>query len=142
MNVGNEEREDYEDEMFSKGGTIAEIELPEVDFGPPIPLSAPLNQLLKGQLHEYSSLKDTLKHAEEIVRKRKLEREEKKKKEDAELLLRNPEYTLKTLHQIIRNPDVVQYLENIGDIIVFELERGMGKNIILFSKIDHRTEIK
>ncbi len=112
--------------MADEGITEKETEIPA--------LSAGLKRAIEERMREMAQVEEQLNEAD----KQRLEKlkniEEEKRKAEIELSQRTPEFTLSSLHRVIRNPDIIRYLEEVGDILVYSKDRGFGNNMIFFSK--------
>lgn len=104
-------------------------------------LSNGLKKAIEERLKEVTSLMEQVGETEkaELEKLRKLE--EEKKKAENELMQRTPEFTLTSLHKVLRNPDIIRYMEEVGDILVYSNDRGFGNNMIFFTK-NERKNIK
>jgi len=129
---------DFEQEEVPEKVTRKEEKEEEVQVvrEPPPGLSPELKAVIDGKFVEFDRVKSKLDEVKEAIIEKEKKRDERKAKIELDLSTRTPDTVLKALHLVIRNADVIKYIEEAGDMVVYELDRGMGKNSIIFTKID------
>jgi len=105
------------------------------------PLSNGLKRAIDGRLKEVTSLLEQVGDTKKARLEKLRKLEEEKKKAEIELMQRSPEFTLTSLHQVLRNLDIIRYMEEVGDILVYSNDRGFGNNMLFFTK-NERKNIK
>ncbi|MBI3814754.1 MAG: hypothetical protein HY279_09880 [Nitrospinae bacterium] len=102
------------------------------------PLSAGLKRAIDEKMREREKVEGQLNEAERQRLEKFKKMEEEKKKAEIELSQRTSEFTLSSLHRVIRNPDIIRYMEEVGDLLVYSKDRGFGNNMIFFSKNERK----
>src|SRR3990167_6699496 len=115
---------------------IKEEKKPEIT-----PISNGLKKAIEERLKEVTSLLEQVGDTEKARLEKLRKLEEERKKAEIELMQRTPEFTLTSLHKVLRNPDIIRYMEEVGDILVFSNDRGFGNNMLFFTK-NERKNIK
>ncbi|MBI4378104.1 MAG: hypothetical protein HY578_03290 [Nitrospinae bacterium] len=119
---------------------MADENIEKEEKGVEIPnLTEGLKRVIQEKIIEVELIEKRLSEKENELLEKLKKIEGDKKRAEIELKLRTSEFTLSSLHRVIRNPDIIRYLEEVGDILVYSKDRGFGNNMIFFSKNERKT---
>jgi hypothetical protein len=119
---------------------MADENIEKGEKGVEIPtLTEGLKRVIQEKIKEVELIEKRLSEKENELLEKLKKIEGDKKRAEIELKQRTSEFALSALHRVIRNPDIIRYLEEVGDILVYSKDRGFGNNMIFFSKNERKT---